>query len=674
MPFTETLELLEWGRLCQHLAVFAHTKLGVSACVQLEIPDSQTIAETLLHQTQEALLLDLPFQGIQDIREAVTVAGKGGTLSSLELLAIAQTLFAVRNLRRSIESADFCPYLQELVQEVRTYPELEQAIHYCIDDSGMVLNRASPHLEKIRQGLVSTRETILQKLHHIMQTQSAILQETTITQRQEVFVLAIKANYKDRLPGIVRDSSNSGLTLYIEPQSIVNLHNKLSDWRQQELVEITKILQNLSLKVSAVVPDLEKLIRAVTAVDLANARAQYSRWLGANPPEFSDKDIDLRELRHPLLVWQAERQNGQSVVPIQIGMTSAIRSVIITGPNTGGKTATLKTFGLVSLMAKAGLFIPARSPVKLPYFDGIFADIGDEQSLEQNLSTFSGHIQRIQRILTQITPHSLVLLDEVGAGTDPSEGVAIARALLLHLAENARLTITTTHYGELKLLKYENSLFENASVEFDEVHLTPTYRLLWGIPGRSQAIAIARRLGLEEQILVSAQQQLGHGKIEVEKIIQELVKEHQQLTAANQRNQQLWQDLQKLHTELLSHWQKWQDHGREWRDVQEREVKRHINYARKEIGKMVRKLQKGTGAPADILEAEQSLTATAEKHLPPVLPPVPATYVPRIGDRVKLLKLDQVGQVLSVPNQGGEVSIKLGGLRLSVNLADISKV
>ena len=663
---------MEWGRLCQHLAVFAHTKMGADACLELDIPNSQAVSLTLLQQTQEALRLELPFQGIQDIREAVRCASKGGCLSSLELLAIAQSLFAVRNLRRTIETADHCPQLQQLVAEVRTYPELEQEIHYCIDDSGMVLNRADPQLEKIRHGLTSTREAILQKLQQIMQTHSAILQEPTITQRQEVFVLAIKANYKDRLPGIVRDSSNSGLTLYIEPQSIVNLHHKLRDWRHQELVEITKILSRLSAKVTAIAPDLEKLLQAVTAVDMASARAEYSRWLGANPPEFSDQEIDLRELRHPLLVWQAVHQQGLPVVPIHIAMTSAIRSVVITGPNTGGKTATLKTFGLVSLMAKAGLFVPARSPAKLPYFDWVFADIGDEQSLEQNLSTFSGHIQRIQRILTHLTPHSLVLLDEVGAGTDPTEGVAIAKALLLYLADHARLTITTTHYGELKLLKYENPQFENASVEFDEEHLTPTYRLLWGIPGRSQAIAIARRLGLREEILVSAQQQLGHGKIEVEKIIQALVKEHQQLTLANQRNEQLWQDLQKLHTELLTHWHKWQAHGREWRDIQEREVKRHINYARKEIGKMVRKLQKGAGSPADIQEAEQTLATIAEKHLPAPPAPTPTTYVPKVGDRVKLLKLDQVGQVLSC--QGEEVSVKLGGLRLSVRVADICKI
>lgn len=674
---SETLRLLEWQRLCQHLATFAVTKLGTSACLDLAIPNSLRETLVLLGQTQEALLVDLPLQGIRDIREALLRSAKGGVLSGLELLAIAETLSATRNLRRCIEAVDYCPHLQQVMAEVRTYPELEQAIHFCIDDAGTVLNRASPQLEQIRQSLAETRQRILQTLQQIMQTHSQALQETHITQREHCFVLAVKANFKERIGGIVRDSSNSGLTLFIEPHAVVPLHEKLRQLQKQETTEIDRILRQLSHKVTEVVGDLQKLVTTVTQVDIANAKAQYGRWLGASPPEFSDQVVYLQELRHPLLVWQERYEQGQAVVPLSVAMSGQIRSVIITGPNTGGKTATLKTIGLVALMAKAGMLIPADSPARIPYFDAVYADIGDEQSLQQSLSTFSGHIGRIQRILDQLTPNCLVLLDEVGAGTDPSEGVAIAKALLTYLAEHTRLTITTTHFGELKLLKYENPVFENASVEFDTATLSPTYHLLWGIPGRSQAIAIARRLGLNEQILASAHHYLGHRSIAIEKIITELEVTHRQLEERNQQSASLLRDLQKLYGEVLTHWQTWQAHGQKWQEIREREIKRHINQARREIGKIIRQLQKANPAtPAHIREAESALQAVQEKHLPP--PPSAAytepDYVPKIGDRIRIPKLDQVAQVLSLPNQHGEITVKLGTMRLTVSLKEIGKL
>jgi len=674
---SETLRLLEWQRLCQQVASFAVTKLGSSACGDLAIPQDLAETQALLGQTQEALLVDLPLQGIRDIREALLRAAKGGVLSGLELLAIAETLSAARNLRRCLEAVDSCPHLQQLMAEVRTYPELEQSIHFCLDDSGTVLNRASPKLEQIRQQLSATRERILQTLQHIIQHHSQALQETQITQREHSFVLAVKANCKERIGGIVRDSSNSGLTLFIEPHAVVPLHEKLRQLQKQEAREIDRILRQLSQKVTEVVSDLQQLIVAVTQIDVANAKAQYGRWLGANPPLFDNEVVYLQGLKHPLLVWQERHEQGRAVVPLGVAMSGQIRSVIITGPNTGGKTATLKTIGLVALMAKAGMLIPAQSPAQIPYFDAVYADIGDEQSLQQSLSTFSGHIGRIQLILDHLTPNCLVLLDELGAGTDPSEGVAIARALLTYLAERTRLTITTTHFGELKLLKYENPLFENASVEFDPATLSPTYHLLWGIPGRSQAIAIARRLGLDEEILASAQHYLGHRSVAIEKIITELELAHRQLEESHRQSRELLQDLEKLHGEVLTHWQKWQAYAQRWRETQEREVKRHINQARREVGKIIRQLQKGKPAtPADIQLAESALQAVQEKHLPPLLASQSTApdFVPQIGDRIKIPKLDQVAQVLSLPNHHGEITVKLGTMRLTVNLKDISKL
>jgi len=542
---TETLELLEWSRLCQHLSTFAATKLGAIAARQLKIPTHLEEALTLQAQTREVYDLEsrssgLNFDGIGDIGDALERAALQGSLAGRELLAIATTLAGARNLRRVIDHYPELEVLNALVQELRTYPEIEQDIHHCIDDHGEVMDRASQKLAGIREQLRQVRDRIYSMLHSILQRKAGAVQESVITQRAGRFVIPVKAPQKDAIPGIVHDASTSGATLYIEPHQTVNLNNQLRQLQRQEETEEEAIRRSLTEKVAAVKPDLERLLAIATTLDLAAARARYSLWLGANPPRFiaTSESITLRNLRHPLLIWQQQHEQGNPVVPIDLVMQPHLRVIAITGPNTGGKTVTLKTIGMAMLMAKVGLFVPAREPVELPWFDQILADIGDEQSLQQSLSTFSGHIRRISRILAALeqesggrgqglgeeeqennqqfpTPHSvldtlystldtrhpthkslhsLVLLDEVGAGTDPSEGSALAIALLKYLADHAALTIATTHFGELKALKYQDERFENASVEFDDVSLSPTYRLLWGIPGRSSALTIAQRL------------------------------------------------------------------------------------------------------------------------------------------------------------------------------------
>ncbi|MHC5595699.1 MAG: endonuclease MutS2, partial [Nostoc sp.] len=550
---SETLELLEWHRLCQHLATFAATKLGATAARHLKIPDSQTQSEQLLEQTKEVYQLEtrlttgLSFEGIQDIGDSLERAERSGVLTGDELLAIATTLSGARNLRRVIDNQEDLPILTDLVADLRTYPELEQEIHRCIDERFQVTDRASQKLGEIRTDLRRLRTQITQKLQNILQAKSGAVQEQLITQRSDRFVIPVKAPQKDAIPGIVHDTSTSGATLYVEPNSVVPLGNQLRQIIRREQAEEEAVRRVLTELVAAVKPDLERLLAIATTLDLATARSRYSYWLGANPPRFIQREareiITLRNLRHPLLVWQQQHEQGQPVVPVDLLISSQIRVVTITGPNTGGKTVTLKTLGLAALMAKVGLFVPAREPVEIPWFDQVLADIGDEQSLQQSLSTFSGHIRRISRILEALgsrgdegdegesnasyltphsplpTPHSLVLLDEVGAGTDPVEGSALAIALLQYLANHAQLTIATTHFGELKALKYEDERFENASVEFDESTLSPTYRLLWGIPGRSNALTIALRLGLKPEVVEEAKTQVGEATDEVNQVI-----------------------------------------------------------------------------------------------------------------------------------------------------------
>ncbi len=497
---SETLDLLEWHRLCQHLSTFAATKLGAIASLRLNIPTSQAASQQLLAQTKEVYQLEtrtttgLSFEGIQDIGDSLERAELSGILAGDELLAIATTLAGTRNLRRVIDNQEDLPTLADLVADLRTYPELEQEIHRCIDERGQVTDRASLKLGEIRTDLRKVRSQITKKLQNILQAKSGAVQEQIITQRGDRYVIPVKAPQKDAIPGIVHDTSTSGATLYVEPNSIVPLGNQLRQTIRREQTEEEVIRRTLTQKVAEVKPDLERLLAIVTTLDLATARARYSFWLGANPPRFINREdneiITLRQLRHPLLVWQQQHEQGQAVVPVDLLISPHLRVVTITGPNTGGKTVSLKTLALAALMAKVGLFVPAREPVEIPWFDQVLADIGDEQSLQQSLSTFSGHIRRISRILNaldheeqpenttpsptctdaihRVSSNSLVLLDEVGAGTDPVEGSALAIALLQYLANHAQLTIATTHFGELKALKYEDERFENASVEFDE--------------------------------------------------------------------------------------------------------------------------------------------------------------------------------------------------------------
>ena len=723
---SETLELLEWSRLCQHLATFAATKLASLAARHLPIPTTQSESLRLLAQTQEIyqletrLLSGLSFDGIQDIGESLERSELQGLLSGEELLAIATTLAGVRRLRRVIDDQEDVPVLAELVADLRTYPELEQEIHHCIDDRGDVADRASPKLAGIRSQIKSVRDRIYQILQGILQRQGAAIQQSVITQRGDRFVIPVKAPQKDAIPGIVHDTSSTGATLYVEPRSIIELGNQLRTYRRQEQVEEEAIRRALTQQVAAVKPDLEQLLAVATALDLATAKARYSLWLQANPPRFIDRQsgeiITLRALRHPLLVWQQQHEQGTPVVPIDVQIQPHIRVIAMTGPNTGGKTVTLKTLGLAALMAKVGLFIPAKEPVELPWFEQILADIGDEQSLQQSLSTFSGHIRRISRILEAInqgsavvemrytaslqeseeTPplpplppnpqrgprvpppplsSSLVLLDEVGAGTDPAEGSALAIALLQHLADTAALTVATTHYGELKALKYQDERFENASVEFDDVTLSPTYRLLWGIPGRSNALTIARRLGLNPEVVDQAQALMGGASEDLNQVIAGLEAQRRRQETKAKEATQLLQQAERLHQEVSDRARLLNDRERELKLSQERAVQQALTQAKEEIAQVIRQLQQGPKSAQNAQKATEALNEIAQRHLPVVpLPKQKPGFKPQVGDRIRIPRLNQTAEVLSAPDEDGELTVRFGLMKMTVSLCDVESL
>lgn len=693
---SETLELLEWPRLCQHLSTFAATKLGSIVARNLPIPETQAESEQLLAQTKEVYELEsrlhpgLSFEGIQDIGDSLERAVLQSILPGEELLAIATTLAGARNLRRVIDNQENIPVLNDLVSELRTYPELEQEIHRCIDERGQVTDRASQKMAEIRGELRKVRSQITQKLQNIIQAKSGAVQEQLITQRGDRFVIPVKAPQKDAIPGIVHDTSTSGATLYIEPNSVVPLGNQLRQIIRKEQTEAEAIRRTLTEKVAEVTPDLERLLAIVTTLDLAVAKSRYSFWIGANPPRFvnpqANEIITLRNLRHPLLVWQQQHEQGNAVVPVDLLISPQIRVVTITGPNTGGKTVTLKTLGLAAVMAKVGLFIPAREPVEMPWFRQILADIGDEQSLQQSLSTFSGHIRRISRILEALEPEkndfsplainyqSLVLLDEVGAGTDPAEGSALAIALLKYLANHTQLTMASTHFGELKALKYEDHRFENASVEFDETTLSPTYRLLWGIPGRSNALSIALRLGLKPEVVAEAKTQVGEATDEVNQVIAGLEAQRRSQETKAAEAQKLLRQAEQLYKEVSDKAAALEAREKDLRASQEIAVQQAISQAKGEIAQVIRRLQQGTPNAQDAQQATASINKIAQKYEPAPPPKIQPGFMPKLGDRVRIPKLGQTAEVLTIPDVEGNFSVRFGLMKMTVQLQDIESL
>jgi DNA mismatch repair protein MutS2 len=728
----ETLELLEWSRLCQQVATFAATKLGAIAARNLVIPQQLSVSLNLLAQTKEVYDLEtsltggLSFDGIEDFGDALERAAVQGMLSGRELHEIATTLAGMRKLRRTLDSEENIPVLQALIADVRTYPELEQEIYHCIDDRGDVTDRSNEKLAQVRAQLKGLRDRIYKSLNSLIQRQSNAIQQPLITQRGDRFVIPVKASHKDAIPGVVHDTSGSGSTLYVEPQQIINLGNQLRQLQRQEQREIELVLTALTAKVTAVVEDLEHLLVIATTIDLATARARYSLWLSANPPRMIDRAaneyITLRQLRHPLLIWQHQHEQGCAVVPIDLSIRPDIRVVTITGPNTGGKTVTLKTLAIVALMAKVGLFIPAREPVEIPWFDLILADIGDEQSLQQSLSTFSGHIRRISRILDAVgdgsgemgdgsmemgdgeggegmeeeedgeieraalefsptpphshTPTALILLDEVGAGTDPAEGSALAIALLQHLADRAMLTIASTHYGELKALKYQDSRFENASVEFDDVSLSPTYRLLWGIPGRSNALSIAQRLGLNAQVVDNARSQVVLGATqEVNEVIAGLEAQRRaQETKANEAANILKQ-AEAFYLEVSQKAAQLQAREQELKINQERAIQAAIAEAKGEIAQVIRQLQQGPQTAQAAQQATSNLDGLTNRHIQAKSTPKPPPgFNPQVGDRIRIPKLGQTAEVLSKVDDSGNLNVKFGIMKMNVALVDIESL
>ncbi len=612
------------------------------------------------------------------MRPLLQRASRSAVLLPTELLDIRQTLAAARDLKRAISRlSDQFPLLEDIASRIQECPGLLNEITRCISDRGEVLDSASPELARIRRELEITHQRLLDRLNRIVQSpqNSQYLQESFVTQRQGRYVIPLRTEFKGRIQGIVHDQSASGATLFIEPLATVELNNR---WRQLQLdeeEEVRRVLLALTNLVAQEEKPIGWTVQAVAELDLAFAKAKYADELGAIEPEFvefSSFVLRLLSARHPLL-------NPETVVPIDAVLPPETFILVITGPNTGGKTVTLKTVALLAVMVQAGLQIPAAEGSMLPVFKSIYADIGDEQSIEQSLSTFSSHLTNIVSILAECDAESLVVLDELGAGTDPVEGSALARAILEHLRERGVTTFVATHYSELKAYAHNTPGVTNASVEFDAETLAPTYRLTIGLPGRSNAFAIARRLGLEGGIIQKAQDLVSPEAMQTEAMLRDIQAQLDAATreraAAEAARDQIERRLEELNQRLA-------DIDKERRDIlnsARADARREIKAVREELRRLREEwtagLQATQGAPPEEeasrqeLEREtearlETLEATVSKEEAPP-PPKPKYRGPlQPGDQVWVEPFEALGEVIS--SQSGKVEVQLGRFRTSV--------
>ncbi len=688
MAFEETLELLEWPRICDHLSNFASTSQGKRECKTFQLPNDLSTSRLRLAETLEIGDLDqiveggISFKGVCFLEKILLRCVKGGIANGEELLMVAETLASARRLRRLIDNAELRPVTTSLLDGMATLPELEKTLKFGLEEGGRVANRASIKLSNLRRQWQALRLERSDCLQGLQKRYASILQDTLLAERNGRPVLAIKSAAVSSVPGIVHDTSSSGSTTFLEPKLIFELGNRIAEVESKIRQEEQFLLIQWSALVGEHFSSLNRLDQVLLQLDLALARARYGAWMQGVPPILKveeDSPFVFKNLCHPLLMWQERSNNGTTVVPISFEVRSDLKVVAITGPNTGGKTVTIKTVGVAALMARAGLLIPCSEQPTLPWCSQILADIGDEQSLQQNLSTFSSHITRISRILKSIDESSgtsLVLLDEVGAGTDPSEGSALAISLLSLFAERARLTIATTHFGEIKTLKYRDSRFENASVAFDSETMKPTYHLQWGIPGRSNALLIARRLGLDPSVLDKAESLIGSQTGEdLNAVIQGLEEQRHRQQVAAEEAAALLARTELLHEELLISWQKHREQSEMIREHGRKKLELSIRQGQNEVRSLIRRLRQQNANGETARSIGQRLRRIEADHLSKMPKKAPQkNWIPQVGDQIRLLALAKSAEVIEVSEDGLQLTVLCGLFRSKVSLDSVESL
>jgi len=681
----KALETLEYRKIIAQLKREMGSAASAKLADELTPLTSEKIIKEELRSTTEAVDLivrkgPLPTGGLYDIREVLLLAKKGGSLTMRQLLEV-QNVLGISSEVVTFMHDDALPelkYIGEMVDLIVEFTALEKEISRCILTEDEMADNASPKLKDIRRSIHQQNQAIKNKLSRIITSSSnkTYLQDAIVTMRDGRYVIPVKQEYRSFFPGMVHDQSKGGATLFIEPQGVVELNNKLRELEVEEQLEIARILAELSSRVAEHYREIRSNLELLTKLDFIMAKGKLSCKMHASEPKIdTDGELRLISARHPLIEYK-------KAVPVDIRIGGDYRTLIITGPNTGGKTVSLKTAGLLVMMAQSGLHIPASHASTLPIFGEVFADIGDEQSIEQSLSTFSSHMKNIVSIIDKASYDSLVLVDELGAGTDPTEGAALAIAILERFYDSGALTMATTHYNELKKYALATSGVENAAMEFDVETLTPTYRLLIGVPGKSNAFEISKKLGLSESVIERASEHIKHGDMEFENVISSIEDDKRKAAAdrldAESMRAEIEERLKKLEEKEKAISEKRADIIAEAKR-EARELLRETKSAVKDVQKDLRRLQKSgahtnlnTGAleksRRKINEAEDLVSEKVVKQVNSE--PVSADTL-KIGDRVKLLTIGQNGTILSLPDEKGNLMINIGALKVKARLQDL---
>ncbi len=678
------LRVLEFNKIREMLASYALSSAGKEKCLALKPEKALADVNRALDETEEAVaaltyLGGHPLIGFEDVSEYLALAEKGSTLSPKALLLVADLLRASRTARNNlVTDRENTPIITDVASRLQPLRTLENDITESILSEEEIADQASSTLADIRRHIRGANDRIREKLNAMAHgaAYSKYLMESIVTVRDGRYVLPVKQEYRQNVPGLVHDQSATGATLFIEPLAVVEMGNELKEWRMKERAEIDRILAALSQQVAGSSGLIAQNLSILQHLDFVFAKGMLARELECVRPKMNEAGvINLIRVRHPLI-------NREKVVPCSLWLGQEFTSLIITGPNTGGKTVTLKTLGLMTLMAQSGLHIPGALGTELSTFEEVYADIGDEQSIEQSLSTFSSHMTNIVSIMNSVTPRDLVLFDELGAGTDPTEGAALAQVILNALLKIHVRTAATTHYSELKAYALSTKGVENASVEFDVATLRPTYRLSIGVPGKSNAFEISRRLGLPEYLIGEAKELLSHDTIRFEDVIanaeyhrQVAEKERELAEQARQETVRLRNEAERLYKDM-----------EEKRDVSNRkakeEARRILEKAKREAESILydlKRMKKNGGAPdheANNLKKrlEEGLDSLAEGLKQPSgnFAQPPKTVKP--GDLVEITHLNTRGTVLSLPDSRGEVQLQAGIMKLKANLSQLRLV
>jgi len=672
-----SFKTLEFDKILSRLRDCATSNFGKELAEKIEpSEDFETVKENLSLTTEAVKIFALsspPLGGFRDVREVFKKIRLGSVAEAEEFLDILSTMYTMRQVKAFFKESEIdAPKLKFRAAQLEILGNLERQLDNSVDEHGNIRDTASAELQKIRRDLKTAQNRIKTEIFNILHDASKqkFFQDAIVTMRGDRYVLPVKLEYKSQFAGIVHDQSATGATVFIEPMSVVNLNNSVKELEAAERHEVARILRTLSDSVRKNLDPLTNNIKILADVDLVFAKAKLARDLNATEP-LLDKFTDLKSARHPLI-------SPETVIPIDIQLGENFSMLLVTGPNTGGKTVSMKTLGLLALMTQSGLYIPAAFGSRIAVFGNIFADIGDEQSIEQSLSTFSAHMKKIVAILDDVTENDLVLLDEIGAGTDPDEGAALAMSILERLLQIGAATIATTHYSELKTFAYSTDGIENACVEFDSETLRPTYRLLIGIPGASNAFSISQRLGLPQSLILRAKQLITADHANFEKIISELetqrmifeqrnaeIFERQQQIAKNEKKiAEMRDEIAKTKGDIIRK-------AKEKSAAMVRETKREAE----EIIAALKEQFDDAGVKRRQQVIQQSRDKLREAEIDSATGIIADKFVGTridkkkifVGDTVYIKPLDQKGTVLAIEDDS--LSVQIGAMRTTVKIS-----